>query len=104
MSAAIRDGLAAIRTAALNGDLAALDAISAALETNLAELQGLSAEELEAIGRAAAENVPRLEAALRGVRAARRRIAEVAGAERPSTYDHAGRRQGLLPPSSGRRL
>lgn len=74
------------------------------LETNLAELETLSAEELEAVGRAAADNVPRLEAALRGVRSARRRLAELAEAERPATYDRAGRRQKLVPPPAGRKI
>ena len=104
MTGTLRAGLDAMRTAATEGNLAALAEISAMLETNLAELESLSPDELAAVGRAAAENVPRLEAALRGVRAARRRLAELAEAERPATYDRTGRKQNLVPSAQGRKL
>lgn len=54
---------------------------------------------LDRLRRKAERNGQLLLAARRGLHAARRRIAELAQAARPETYDATGQRQGLAPPA-----
>jgi orotidine-5'-phosphate decarboxylase len=80
------------------GDLAALPEEVAAIEAELASLASRvapmpSAAELDALRRKLARNALCLEGAARGIRAARRRIAEVRGAASGhAAYDASGRR------------
>ncbi len=84
--------LDAARTALLAGDLAALAALTDRYERLLAG--GLPRDPAE-LGRVAAKadrNAMLLKAAARGIASARRRLAELSGGARFSTYDSAGRR------------
>lgn len=82
--------LADTRTALLAGDLAALSAMAERTEAAIATLPASRAELVE-LQAGAARNAALLAAGLRGVRAARRRLAEIAGYGRFSTYDAQGR-------------
>ena len=81
-----------------------LEAYSAKLETILADLQQVDVATLERLRHLARRNVNCLEAAAQGLRAGRRRLVEIAAAERADTYDRSGARRALSMQSSGRRL
>jgi len=80
------------------GNLTALPEAAAAIEAEIASLAATSgpaprAADLAALRRKLARNALCLEGAARGIRAARRRIAEVRGAASGlAAYDAAGRR------------
>lgn len=82
------------------GDLGALPDAAAGMEADLAALSRAgvappTASDLAVIRRKLERNAACLQAAARGIRAARRRIAEVRGAASGlGTYDAAGRRAG----------
>ncbi|MFE3836644.1 hypothetical protein [Pseudogemmobacter sonorensis] len=80
--------LDAIRAHLLAGDLSALAAPDAVLDA-----AGLPADRsgAQAAQAAARRNLALIEAALCGVRAARRHVEEIAGRARLSTYDASGR-------------
>lgn len=81
-----------------------LDAYSGALETILEDLRQLEPVSFARIRRLAQRNAACLEAAALGLRAARRRLAEIAAAGRSDTYDRCGMRSALPVEGAGRRL
>lgn len=87
--------MADMRLALRSGNLAALEGISGRIEATVPDVAALSKDELAALGRMAAENADALDAARQGIRSARRRIAEIAAAEKGLTYDRNGMRAGL---------
>lgn len=93
--AAIAESLAAIRRAALGGDLAAMPALSQGLDLLLLSPGfSLSPDAAQSLHRLAEENAVLLRAAQRGLRAARRRLAEIRGvATGLTTYSAQGQRQ-----------
>lgn len=89
--------LEAMKEAVLDGRLAEVEGLSAKLETILPQAAACTADELRQV-RLAAEGVARcLRAALGGMRAARRRVQELAAAEHPQTYGGDGRKADLVP-------
>lgn len=89
---------AAVRCA----DFTGLEGLATRKQALIDALAGEPAPEEQALDRLrqkAARNASALEAARQGLRAARRRILELRQADRPETYDSAGRRQGLSPAS-----
>jgi hypothetical protein len=87
-------------TAIQSADFTGLDAFADRKEALLAALTSGPAPEPRAIERLRAKarrNAAALDAAGRGLRAAGRRMAELARAGRPETYDAGGRRKGLAP-------
>lgn len=88
--------MAAVRHANFTG----LDGLSTRKEALLAELvegPAPAAAALDRLRQKARRNAAALLAARRGLRAARRRIAELQTAESPETYGPDGRRTGLGP-------
>ena len=85
----VRDTALAART----GNLAAMGELAARTDATLAELGGeVDSARLEALHDLAQRNAKALEAAGRGVRAARRRLAEIASVHAGvQTYDIDGR-------------
>ena len=83
------------------GDLAAMAGLAERAEAALAELgPQTDAERLKMLRDQAGRNALALEAAAKGVRAARRRLAEVTGArEGVQTYDNAGNTQKIGGPT-----
>ncbi len=96
--------LAATRKALLAGDLAALPPLSEAVE---AALEGgwpngaVADADAAALHAQARENARLLEAAMRGVKAARRRLAEISASRDLVTYDASGQR-GVVATSAAR--
>lgn len=90
----------AIRTARFND----LETYSGELETILMDLHEVDGGSLERLRRLARRNADCLEAAAQGLRAGRRRLVEIAAAERADTYDRTGARKALSLQFSGRRL
>lgn len=90
----------AIRTARFDS----LESQVAMLETVLADLQTVEREAAARLRQLAKRNTDCLEAAAQGLRAGRRRLVEIAAAERADTYDHTGTRRPLSPHMNGRRL
>lgn len=90
--------LDATRAALLAGDLDALAALSLALETAL-DGAPLTAAQAAALRDRADRNARLIAAASRGVRAARRRLAEVTACQGLVTYDAAGRRDVVAAPA-----
>ncbi|MCE2738834.1 MAG: hypothetical protein LW703_10790 [Rhodobacter sp.] len=79
-----------------SGKLEGLAAASQALETELAQLDPADGAGLDLLRHKAQRNAACLEAAARGVRAARRRLTEIRMIESGSgTYDDKGRRDEL---------
>ncbi|WP_127901258.1 flagellar biosynthesis protein FlgN [Solirhodobacter olei] len=81
-------------------DFPGLDGVAERKEALLAALLAGPApapEALERLRNQALRNAGALEAARQGLRAAARRLAEIAGSTRPQTYDAEGRRNGLAP-------
>lgn len=85
--------LAAIRADLRRGDYARLDRHAATLDRCLAGLGPLSKPVLARVLRAAEGNAACLEAAFQGLRAAGRRLDEIASASRGGAYDAQGRRK-----------
>lgn len=104
MSAAMIRDLEALRARLRRGELSDLDQLCAGIEAHMAGLPGSDAQQIAQIRELAEANARCLGAALGGLRAARRRIAELAAAERPATYDGKGRRQSLMPQPPGLRF
>jgi ElaB/YqjD/DUF883 family membrane-anchored ribosome-binding protein len=90
----------AIRTAQFDE----LETISAKLETVLSGLGALEGDALALLRGMAERNTNCLAAAAQGLRAGRRRLVEIAAAERADTYDRSGARKALSGPVPGRRL
>lgn len=105
---ALRRELEAVAQAARQGDLRELARLGNVLEVQSAALEHLVAEEaqLHQIRALAAEASTLLEATLRGVAAARARLAEIRAVKRGAgTYGDDGQRRCLtLPDRDGRRL
>ncbi|HMO72939.1 MAG TPA: hypothetical protein PKC84_15095 [Paracoccaceae bacterium] len=87
--------LDSLRTALIAGDLAALPGLAETLERLCPDAaSGLALAELEALRARARTAGVMLEATARGLRAARRRVDEVAQAGRGlATYDRSGQRR-----------
>lgn len=102
--AGIADGLRRLRDCLVVADFAGAEAIRAELETILTDGPQLSRSAVAAIRQEAAATADCVTAARQGLRVARRRIAELAGAERPSVYDESGRMRGLTGGHGGHRL
>ena len=91
--APLSDLLDDVHRALRTGDFAALPGLTAAMEAAEAAPRPITAEELKQIRRLAERNARSLIAARRGIKAARRRIAEVISAARGLvTYDRQGQR------------
>lgn len=84
-----------LRAALISGDLPALTALGAALETAVPMLADEGA--LRRLRQQAEGNAALLRATLQGVRAARRRLEEVTGRAGQSVYDASGRLDALAP-------
>jgi len=83
------------------GDFPALAQVSADLEHGLAQLSPQTGAQLDHLRLHATRNLALLEAAARGVRAARSRMAEVRAAQTGvATYDRSGARH-VLPTAPG---
>lgn len=91
--------LHATRAALLEGNLAALTPLAQEIGTALAD-GGAPPADPVALHALAQDNARLLEAALRGVKAVRRRIDAIAASRELVTYDAAGQR-GALAPSAG---
>ena len=90
--------------ALLRGDLAALPALSDAIESAAQDLPEDTAL-AERVRRKADRNARLLQAAARGVRAARGRLTEIASGPVLTTYDSLGRRAAIpMPQAASRRL
>ena len=91
--------LDAVHAALLRGDLQALPGLAEQIESALAALPAGDVVAARHLQDKARRNHPLLEAAARGLRAARQRLDEVRGAHggRTCTYDGSGRRQMLAP-------
>lgn len=84
------------------GRFVQLEIAAGKLRAGEMKLAGMGAVELSAIRRKAEMNAQCLEAALRGIRAARRRIAEIADLQKGmTTYDCRGRRDEMQRPPGG---
>lgn len=79
-----------LRVALHTGDFDTMATLAAQIEAALPEARSLAQADLAVLGRLATENARGLEAARQGVRSARRRLAEIAAAERGMTYDRSG--------------
>lgn len=105
MTAADLDRLMAeLEQALAEGRVDRLGALTDGLEAALPLASGLEREGLVALRKRADRNLRRIEAALSGVRSARRRIAEIIGAERPTTYDVGGAKHRLTDSRNGHRV
>ena len=96
--------LCQVRAALIDADFDRLGAISAELETFFPEMSRLSEAEQAGIRQAAGDTARCLGAAMQGLRAARRRIAELSAMDRPATYDATGRKGRMGPVQPGRRV
>lgn len=96
--------LEALNKAIRMADFMRVEQISAMLETDFPDFTGMDRRSLVRIRALAAGNAACLEASAQGIRAGRRRLAEIAAAGRSDTYDSSGARQALPLPSVGRRL
>lgn len=81
-----------------------LHAMAPELEAAMPDLATLDAGTLIAIGHRADETLRQLAAMMQGVRAARRRLAEIAAADRAMTYDSRGTKTGLAAARPGQRF
>jgi hypothetical protein len=81
--------------ALLAGDLAALGGLSLTLENLADALPGLDRAAADRLRAKADRNGRMLQAAARGVRAARGRLAEISAAPTLTTYDARGRRESV---------
>lgn len=90
----------AIRTARYDE----VEAFSAKLETNFIKLEQADRRTLERVRHLAQRNADCLTAAAQGLRAGRRRLVEIAAADRTDTYDRSGARTALAPHLATRRV
>jgi hypothetical protein len=84
--------------------LSRLEEIAPELEAALPDLAAMDREGLVAIGRQADDALRLLSAMMQGVRSARRRLADIAAAERALTYAADGTKTGLSEPRPGQRV
>lgn len=98
MASDLESLLDATRAALLAGDLDGLAGLTRQLEAALAGA-ALSPADLAALQLRASHNARLIAAASRGVRAARRRLAEVTACQGLVTYDAAGRRDVVAAPA-----
>lgn len=96
--------LCQVRAALIEADFDQVDTIRAELETIFTELSDLSEAEQARIRHAAGDTALCLGAAMQGLRAARRRVADLSAMDRPATYDATGRKGRLGPVPQGRRV
>lgn len=96
--------LKAMNAAIRSAHFEEVQALSARLEPYLDLETGIDARALKEIRHLATRNAACLEAAAQGLRAGRRRLAEIAAAGRVETYDRKGGRQPLTVEFTGRRL
>lgn len=93
MNNGLAETLEAIRTALRRGDYAALGDLAVDLDAAVGDAGGLVAADLHDLRHSAAQTAACLSAARNGLRAARRRVNEVAnGPDGLSTYDRNGHR------------
>lgn len=85
-------------------DRARLDVLPTEIETAFAEIDRLDRDEIAAIRATAERNARRLAAMRSGLRAARRRLAEIALAEQSMTYDGKGAKVQLGAERPGQRF
>lgn len=98
MADALTDGLDRLRHALRRGDYAALAALTRQIEQALPMANGLSSQALANLRADAERTAACLAAARSGLRAARRRLAEIrAGAGGLATYDSHGRIERAMP-------
>lgn len=92
--------------ALLAGDLLALGALSEMLDSLTSALPGLERATADRLRLKADRNGRMLQAAARGVRAARGRLAEISAVPALTTYDARGRREsvGLVSAATPKRL
>jgi len=93
---ALEDLLDRAAEALLTGDLAALDALAPRLEAAAAEPPA-DRTAAERVQQKALRNARLLEAAGRGVKAARNRLAEITRGSTLTTYDAFGRKSAIAP-------
>jgi flagellar biosynthesis/type III secretory pathway chaperone len=79
--------------ALLRGDLSLLEGLLPETELLAADLRVLDRRRAERLQRKALRNGAMLQAAARGVRAARGRIAEISAGPKLTTYDSSGRKE-----------
>jgi len=95
----LEDLLDQARDALVAGDLAALSGLDAQLTAAVETLAPLEAAAAQRLERKAMRNARLLQAAGRGVRAARDRFAEITAAPDLATYDSQGRKAALASPT-----
>jgi hypothetical protein len=85
-------------TALLSGDLAALSGLDVEIDAAVGALPALDAAAAKRLQRKAERNARLLQAAGRGLRAARERLAEVRSGPSLATYDALGRKSAITGP------
>jgi hypothetical protein len=85
--------------ALLSGDLAALAGLDARIDAAAGALPALGVEAARRLQRKAERNAKLLQAAGRGLRAARDRMADIVSGSRLTTYDAQGRKSALAGPT-----
>lgn len=88
------------REALLSGDLAALSGLDDAILAAADAVSALDATAIRRVQRKAERNAKLLQAASRGLRSARDRMAEIASGPRLSTYDARGHKAPLAAPAT----
>lgn len=96
--------LESLNRAIRNAEFTQIEEFSAKLETHFLDLSGLDPDAMMRIRNLAARNAACLVASAQGIRAGRRRLAEIAAAGRADTYDRSGARQALPVQATGRRM
>jgi hypothetical protein len=89
-----------VRAALVGGDLAALAGLEDAMLAAADTVSLLDPQAIRRVKRKAERNAQLLQAANRGLRAARTRMAEIATGPRLSTYDSRGRKSSLAGPAA----
>ena len=100
MSAQLELILDQTRDALIAGDLAGLAELASRVDELATALPGLDRPTAERLRRKADRNARLLQAASRGVKAARQRLKEIGSAATLSTYDALGRREVIIGPSA----
>lgn len=95
--AQLEDLLDRAAEALLAGDLTALGALTPRIEECAAALHPQDCATAERLGRKASRNARLLEAATRGVKAARLRVTEIKQGPTLTTYDAHGRKAAISP-------
>lgn len=96
--------LEAMNGAIRHGSFEELGAFSGELETILIDLHRLDRAALNRVRKGLERNIACLDAAAQGLRAGRRRLAEIVAAGRSDTYGRGGQRQTLSMTGPGRRV